>query len=158
VATATRLLNERRSQISFRDLFAAVQALRATDDNHCRACLTPIVETAESPLERAKSGVRELAELATLEADHQRRSWVHKEASESLLAELHTLEEFLETSGQRDSAVFACLRALPNNPDASDWWMSVHSSGTDETGGTPTLACFRIWSICQRAWPSVFAA
>jgi hypothetical protein len=114
VPTATRLLTERRCQISFRDLFAVVQALRAMDDNHCPACLTPIAETTRNPFERAEAGLRELAELATLEADHEGRSWVLKEASASLRAELRKLEEFLETAGRRDSAVFAYLRALPH--------------------------------------------
>jgi len=139
VAAATRLLNERRSQISFRDLFAAVQALHATDANHCPACLTPIAEATQNPFERSEAGLRELAELATLEADHQRLSRVQKEASGSLRAELRKLEEFLETSCQRDAATFSYLRALPRNPAVPAWWMSVHSPGTDETGATPAL-------------------
>jgi hypothetical protein len=133
------LLNERRSQISFRDLFAAVQSLRATDANHCPACLTPIAEATQNPFERAEAGLRELDELATLEADHERFSQLQEEASRSLRTELRKLEEFLEISGQRDSAVCAYLRALPRNPQAPDWWMSVHSSATDETGATPAL-------------------
>lgn len=139
VAAAMRLLNERRSQISFRDLFAAVQSLRATDANHCPACLTPIAETVQNPFERAEAGLQELADLADLEANQQRLTRALEETSGSLRAELRKLEEFLENSGQRDSVVCTYLRALPRNPDAPDWWMSVHSPATDETGATPSL-------------------
>jgi len=142
VAAATRLLNERRSQVSFRNLFAAVQSLRATDANHCPACLTPIAEATQNPFERAEAGLRELAELATLEADHQRLARMQEVASGSLQAELRKLEEFLENSGQRDSVVCAYLRALPRSPDAPDWWMSIHSPAADETGATPSLQQF----------------
>jgi energy-coupling factor transporter ATP-binding protein EcfA2 len=139
LAAATLLLNERRNQISFRDLFAAVQSLRSTDANHCPACLTPITEATQNPFERAEAGLRELDELATLEGDHERFSRVQEESSESLRAELHKLEEFLETHGQRDSVVCAYLRALPRNPDAPDWWVSVHFPASDETAVTPSL-------------------
>lgn len=139
VDAAAQLLTERRSQISFRHLFAAVQALRAADADHCPACLTPIGETTQNPFERAEAGLRELAELAALEADHQRLSQTQSEASRSLRAELRKLEEFLETSGQQGSVVCTYLRALPQAPDAPDWWMSVRFPEADETGATPSL-------------------
>jgi len=139
VATATRSLNERHSQISFRNLYVAVEALRSIDPYHCPACLTPIAEAAQNPFERAEAALRELEELATLEADHHRLSRSLEEASRSLRTELGKLEGFLETSDQRDSIVCAYLRALPREPAALDWWMSVHNPAADETGATPSL-------------------
>jgi len=139
VAAATRLLNERRSQISFRDLFAAVQSLRDADPDHCPACLTPVTDSTSNPFERAERGLRELAEVATLEADHQRLSRIQEEASRSLRGELRKLEEFLVASDQEGSVVSTYLRALPHNPDAPNWWMSVRTPAADKTGATPSL-------------------
>lgn len=136
---AAQMLNERSRQISYRDLFAAVQALRAADADHCPACLTPIAEAAQNPFERAEAGLRELAELAALEADHQRLTQVQGEASRALRAELGKLCEFIEAAGHRGSVVCGYLRALQSTPDAPDWWMSVHPPEADETGATPSL-------------------
>ena len=134
-----RSLNERRSQVSFRDLFATVLALRATGPDHCPACLTPITEAARNPFERAEAGLQELAGLAALEADHQLRSREREEASRSLRAELRKLAEFLEASDQRESLVFTYLKALPVDPNTPNWWKLVQAPQMDETGATPSL-------------------
>lgn len=139
MVAAARELEERRSQISFRDLFAAVQILRDTDADHCPACLTPIAEAAQDPFKRAEAGLRELAELAALEVEHLRLSQALEEGTRSLRTELRKLEEFLEAAGQRSSVVCAYLRMLPRDPNAPKWWMSVYSSTTDETDATPSL-------------------
>jgi hypothetical protein len=129
LVAAAQVLDERRSQISFRALFAAVQALRDAEPNRCPACLTPIVVATQDPFERAEAGLRELAELAALETDHQKLSRAQEEVSRLLRAELRRLEEFLMASGQQDSVACVYLRALPRDPDASDWWKSVNSPG-----------------------------
>ena len=132
-------MNERRSQVSFRDLFATVLALRATGPDHCPACLTPITEAARNPFELAEAGLQELAGLAALEADHQLRSREREEASRSLRAELRKLAEFLEVSDQRESLVFTYLKALPVDPNTPHWRKLVQAPQMDETGATPSL-------------------
>lgn len=139
VATSHRALDERRSQVSFRQLFAAVQALSAEHEDRCPACLTPVSQVASNPFERADAGLRELEELARLEADHERLRRAAGEASRALRAGLSNLEEFMTSEGQADTAIGAYLRALPRNPDAPDWWMAAHSREMDETGAAPLL-------------------
>lgn len=139
VAAAAQALNERRNQVSFRDLFAAVQALRAVSLEHCPACLTPIGNAVQNPFDRAEAGLRDLAELAALEADHQRLARAQEEASRSLRAELRKLQDFLEGLGQHESVVCDYLSMLEPNPDAPGWWMAVRVPAADETGVTPSM-------------------
>lgn len=123
LAATTRDLEAKRNQISFRDLFAAVQQLRATDSEHCPACLTPLAQATRNPFERAEAGLQELAELANMEADRERISGALAEAGRTLRAELRKVEGFLETAGQRESPVRAYLVALPRNrtPRIGGW-------------------------------------
>jgi len=134
-----RALDERRSQVSFRHMFIAVQALRADHPEHCPACLTPIEHAAINPFERADGGLRELEELARLEADHEQLRQSRGEASRALRTGLGNLEEFLRGENPADTLVGSYLRALPPNPDTHDWWTAVHSPETDATGATPSL-------------------
>jgi energy-coupling factor transporter ATP-binding protein EcfA2 len=139
VANSQRGLDARRSQVSFRQLFAALQALRAEHEDRCPACLTPIANSASNPFDRADEGLRELEELARLETDHDRLRRAAGATSRALRAGLRTLEEFLASESRADTFVGRYLRNLPGNPDAPDWWMAVHSPETDETGATPSL-------------------
>lgn len=139
LAISQRGLDERRSQVSFRQLFVAVQALRAQHEDRCPACLTPIAEVASNPFERADMGLGELEELARLEAEHDRLQRAVDEASRAMRTGLRDLEKFLASEGRADSLVGAYLQALPHNPDAPDWWIAVYSPEADKTGTTPSL-------------------
>lgn len=139
LAASQRCLDERRSQLSFKQLFAAVQALRVEHEDCCPACLTPIDLVASNPFERAEAGMRELEELVRLEADRDRLQQAAAEASRDLRTGLRGLEEFLVSEGQADTLVGSYLRALPRDPEAPDWWKLVYSSESDEAGATPSL-------------------
>lgn len=139
VAASQRELDQRRSQVSYRQLFAAVRALRDEHWDQCPACLTPLANTASNPFDRADAGLRNLEELARLEAEHERLRGAASDASRALRAGLHDLERFLESEGQNDDVVGAYLRALPGNPESPYWWVSVYSPETDEAEATPSF-------------------
>ncbi len=139
VAASRRALDERRSQVSFRQLFSAVQALRDEHGDRCPACLTPLANVASNPFDRATAGLRELEELGRLEAEHERLRLAASDTSRILRAGLRGLEEFLNGDGQGDGVVGAYLRALPDNPEPALWWAAVQSQETEETGATPSL-------------------
>ncbi len=149
VVTSQHALDDRRSQVSFRQLFAAVQALRAEHHDRCPACLTPIAEAVTNPFERADTGIRELQELAALEAEHEQLRKEAIEASRSLLVNLQNLGEFLRSEGQSETLVGRYLRALPRNTDVPDWWIAVHTPETDVTGATPSLE--QIFQVADQA-------
>jgi len=139
VAIAERSLNERSSQVSFRDMYVAVQALRTADPERCPACLTPLAEATQNPFERAEAGLQQLAELATLETEHQNLSRELEAAERALLTELGKLGEFLESTDLRDSTVCDYVRGLPPALGAPGWWMSVCSPATGRPAATPSL-------------------
>jgi energy-coupling factor transporter ATP-binding protein EcfA2 len=136
---STRLLEDRRSQVSFQDLYNAVLVLRADDPDHCPACRTPIAEVAESPFARAEVGLGELKELAALQADDLRLRGELDDASRTLREELRKLHDFLGAQGEGNGLVITYIAALPGRVETHDWWIGVLSPEADETGATPTL-------------------
>ncbi len=139
VAECQRRLDERSSQVSFRQLFGVVLALRAQNEGLCPACLTPVAQVATNPFERADAGLRGLEDLALLEAERDRARRTAGDASRALLAGLRNLEEFLKSEGQPYSPVGAFLRTLPINPDTLDWWVLPHTPVPNGTGAELTV-------------------
>ncbi len=149
VATSRRALEERRNEVSFRDLFATVQSLRADHPDRCPACLTPLAQVATDPFKRAHDGLAQLEELARLEAENERNSRARDEASRALRAGIRNLEEFMISEGQSDDPVYAQLCELSRSPDTNDWWAPLHSSTSDRVGGT--LSIVQLLEIGDRA-------
>lgn len=134
-----RNLQARRSQVSFRDLFAAVQRLRNEHPDRCPACLTPLDQVTSNPFDRADAELVELQEIALLEANAQQASETATEASRTLRAELRKIEAFLQMVEEADSLVGTYVSGLPEVPNTLDWWKAVHTSGEEECGATPSL-------------------
>lgn len=139
LAASKRVLEERRSQVSFRHLFIAVQALQAEHGDRCPACLTPVADAPADPFARATEGLRELEELARLETQHEQHRRELEEAGRELRTGLRNLEEFLAGENRQNDPVCAYLRGLPRNPEGSGWWTAIHTSEADTSGATPSL-------------------
>src|SRR5690606_38664142 len=124
---------------SFRNLFAAVQSLRAERDDQCPACLTPIDRVARNPFDRAEAGLVELEELVQLEEQALQARQSLDEAGRQLRAELRSLEAFLLSEGEADTPVYAYLNGLAPAPDVPDWWTPVLSEDEGQVDATPSL-------------------
>lgn len=146
---SVQILEERRSQIVFRDLYESVLALRAEDPDHCPACRTPIAETAENPFALAEEGLRGLRELAELQENDQRLKGNLDEASRALRDELQKLHSFLETQGEGNRIIAIYIAGLPRRPESLGWWKGVYTPEADETGATPSLE--QILAVADRA-------
>lgn len=149
VSRATRNLHARRDQVSFRDLFAAVQRLRDDHPDRCPACLTRLEQVMSNPFDRADAGLRELQEIAALEADVQRISEAAAETSRTLRTELRKIEAFLQSVEEADSLVGTYVRGLPEVPNTLDWWKAIHTPDANEGGATPSLE--QILEVADRA-------
>ena len=136
---SAEILEERRSQVSFHDLYKSVLALRAEDPDHCPACRTPISETAENPFARAESGIQELQELAELQENDRRLNGALDDASRTLRDELQKLFGFLETQGEVNGIVASYIAGLSRQPETPNWWKVFYAPEDDVTGATPSL-------------------
>lgn len=149
VAAYQNGLEQRRNQLSFRNLFAAVQSLRAERNDQCPACLTSIDRVASNPFERAEVGLAELEELAQLEEQALQARQLLDEAGRHLRAELRSLEAFLLSEGEADTPMYAYLSGLAPAPDVPDWWARVLSEGEGQVDATPLLD--QLLEIARRA-------
>ncbi|MBY0160202.1 chromosome segregation protein SMC [Cytobacillus firmus] len=60
-------LEKSKSQISFKQLFTAIQELKITSNGKCPACLSPIENVVKNPFEHAEEKLIEFNELAIME-------------------------------------------------------------------------------------------
>lgn len=146
---SVQMLEERRSQIVFRDLYESVLALRAEDPDHCPACRTPIAEAAQNPFTLAEEGLRGLLELAELQENDQRIKGILDEASHALRDELQKLHSFLETQGEENGIIAIYIAGLPRRHESLDWWKGVYVPEVDESGATPSLE--QVLAVADRA-------
>jgi recombinational DNA repair ATPase RecF len=84
---AMRKLSERAGEVSFSKLYEAVLAL-SEGANACPACGTDLANVKENPFERAKQGLVELNELATLQTRAKAQQESCSEAMRSLWSEV----------------------------------------------------------------------
>lgn len=139
VAAIANTLQERQTQLSFRDLYVAVQSLGVADASQCPACETLIANTATNPFERAARGLDQLRDLAELEERHDAAVRALDQAGRDLREELRNIFSFLERAGARDSIVYRHLAALPRTPEGPAWWLPVLHPERDGSGNTPSL-------------------
>lgn len=139
LAGSKRALEEKSSQVSFRHLFIAVQALQPEHGDRCPACLTPVADAATDPFARATEGLLMLEELAQLETRHEQHRRELEEAARQLHAALRNLEEFLIGENRQADPVCVYLQGLPRTPGDAGWWTALYAPETDPTGSTPSL-------------------
>jgi recombinational DNA repair ATPase RecF len=139
LADSKRALEERSSQVSFRHLFTAVQALQPELGDRCPACLTPVADAATNPFVRATEGLLTLKELARLETEHEQHRRELEEAARQLDAGLRNLEEFLIGENRQADPVCVYLQGLPRNFGGVGWWTVMYAAEADAIGVTPAL-------------------
>lgn len=139
LTASQRALDARSGEVSFHQLFSAVQALQADQGDRCPACLTPLTSAATNPFARAAEGVRTLEELARLESEREECRRSLEDAGRELRVGLGNLEAFLRSEHRGDAPLCVHLRNLPLNPNGAGWWTAFYSSESDASGATPSL-------------------
>jgi len=134
----------RSSQVSFKDLYTSVLALKATEGDHCPACDTPLagpVGVTKNPYEKALHGLTQLKELGELQEERDKVRNEGAEASRELRRQLGLLAGFVLACEEQDSTVGQYVCALPAEPHAG-WWADVYSSQPQDglnAGGDPGM-------------------
>jgi recombinational DNA repair ATPase RecF len=118
-------LEARSSQVSFKDLYTAVLALRVTEGDHCPACDTPLADSKSNPFEKAAAGLAQLKELGDLQEEFKAAQTKVTTASQELHRQLATLAAFVVAHEEQETPVGRYLTILVAEP-AGDWWEAVY--------------------------------
>jgi len=117
-------LEAQRSQLSFRNLFNAVNELRLENPKTCPACLTPLQKVVANPYHRAEQGLAELAHLSEIE---QKICDAKKAEHEFLLRLFRILKLALDFDISSNDNKFSKVINLPNSEDEAkaEWWLDL---------------------------------
>lgn len=126
-------LEERSSQVSFKDLYTAVLALQATHGDHCPACDTPLAEAKTNPFEKATTGLADLRELGELQEQRDAAQRKVGTASRELRRQLGSLFAFLVANEEQETPVGRYLAGLAAEP-AGEWWSAVYPARPPQEG------------------------
>jgi recombinational DNA repair ATPase RecF len=121
-------LQARSSQVSFKDLYTAVLALRATEGDHCPACETPLTgqfHVAVDPYSKATEGLAQLEELGELQEERNTAQNEVATASRELCRQLATLTAFVAAQEEQETPLGRYLTGLAAEP-AEDWWTMIY--------------------------------
>ncbi len=133
LAAIAAKLEVRSSQVSFKALYTAVLALKATHGDHCPACDTPLADVKSNPFERATAGLADLKELGELQEQLATAEHNVATASRELGRQLGCLSAFLAAHEEQETPVGRFLVALPVEP-AGEWWSAVYPARPPQEG------------------------
>jgi energy-coupling factor transporter ATP-binding protein EcfA2 len=110
-------LAKRAGEISFSQLYRAVLEL-SEGANACPACGTPLNAVAQNPFERAKAGLQQLAELATIQA---REAGLRIELTEALRVLWEEVRKVIQLSDVHLHAQYQAAQLPPLAPANLPW-------------------------------------
>lgn len=126
-------LSSRQGEVSFKQLYLAVEALRATSPERCPACDTPLEGpngVVQDPYEKAKTGLTALGELAHLEDRHTEAKEEVVRTSKALQETLRKVSEFAANLDTPEPMVVRALQGIPVEA-TGEWWQSLLEPGSD---------------------------
>ncbi len=116
--------------LSFKQLYEAVTALGAVNQDECPACKTPIAKVTRNPFDLAPQELAKLAHLAQLQ---QERDQIQGEISNTLKLIYQTLQVATSRLGSAESP--NPLRSLLVELDSDInlvWWQALNNVGEDQ--------------------------
>lgn len=137
----TAELVSKADQVSFKELYSSVLALKSVSEDRCPACDTPLtgpVKVLSNPFEKATSGLLHLADLASLQESQKKARSSVEQAATALRTKLDVLSQFLIINGEQNTAVFDYLHTLPTQISTA-WWKSVYETNADLEPGLSIL-------------------
>lgn len=142
-------LEARSSQVSFKDLYAAVLALRATEGDHCPACDTPLADAKTNPFDKAMVGLAQLKELGELQDECKTAQGKVAAASRELRRQLSIMAAFIVSNGEQETPLGRYLAGLATEPEG-DWWTAVYPGRAPEEGVTAAVTLEEILAVADR--------
>lgn len=109
---------ERATDISYKDLYSAVQKLKTLDLDTCPACDTSLGNTTKNPFDKADSALKALNELVELE---EKIAATEKKIEEASAVLLSTLQAISRHSDKTQSTVYLALNDISAS-SGDRWW------------------------------------
>ena len=143
-------LEDRSSQVSFKDLYTAVLALQATEGDHCPACDTPLTNVKSNPFEKAAAGLAQLKELGEMQEQFKVAQGKVTTASRELRRQLGILASFVASHSEQGTPVGQYLAGLAAEP-AGQWWaMIAPAEAQNEGGASADMTLDELLAIADR--------
>ncbi|MFY9327456.1 MAG: AAA family ATPase [Georgfuchsia sp.] len=143
-------LEARSSQVSFKDLYTAVLALRSSESDHCPACDTPLAHSKSNPFDKATAGLAQLKELGELQEERKTAQDKVATASREIRRQLANLAAFVATHGEQETPVGCYLAGLAAEP-AGDWWTAIYPARAPQEGRAAAIVTLeQILAIADR--------
>lgn len=154
LAVLSAQLEQRRAEVNFKALYEALQGLEQDGFEYCPACTTPLrgdKAVLQNPFQRARSGLAELAQLATLQRQHADAAATTRQATQTLKALLLRVSSVPLTEGLNVPRLSGAIRAVGEEP-VGPWWQSLdQASGDTDTEGRPITFWRIAEELCRRA-------
>jgi recombinational DNA repair ATPase RecF len=131
-------LKARSNQVSFKDLYTALLALRAIERDHCPACGTPLAHVMSNPFDRATAGLAQLKELGDLQESAKTAQGNVANASRELRRQLTVLATFVALQEEHETPVGRYLSGLAVDP-VGDWWTAVYPTKPAHEGAVANI-------------------
>lgn len=119
-------------QISFKQLYEAVKAVKESSSEQCPACQTPLSQVSIDPFVNAETELKKLEHLGVLQNEAQ-------DLEKNINASLRELSKVVDTccSYYKDNNVLHSVQILGDKSISIDWWHSLFQKLDDEL--TPLL-------------------
>ncbi|HEX5277062.1 MAG TPA: AAA family ATPase [Fluviicoccus sp.] len=144
------ILEARRNQVSFKELYTAILSLQASHSTHCPACDTPLVDAVSDPFEKAKAGLNDLKELGELQEQLKAAQGTAATASRELRRQLGIVATFLTAAGEHKAPTARYILGLAAEP-VGTWWRVVYQAHPVlEDAVTDTVTLETILAVVNR--------
>lgn len=120
-------LAQRAAEVSFLDLYRAVQALNQDDAEACPACETPLADVRRNPFEKAAAGLELLQDLAALQEEQRRLKAACVQVSRRLRDQLKVAHRFAPFA---DPALVLLVEWIEQDEEVPIWATGLLNRGT----------------------------
>lgn len=118
-------LKEKQKGISFQSLYTAILELQNFEGDHCPACDTLLNEVKQDPFDKAKEGLEQLKDLASLQEKQQVEQRKLSLFSQHLRQKLEKISSFLVSKSKNVPLVSEYLNSLHEEPEGY-WWLEIY--------------------------------
>lgn len=142
--SVSKEFESKRNELSFRDLYTAIEKLQEINQDACPACDTPLESVVQNPFEKAEAGKVTLAHLSELELSLEEAKNASDESSKSLYTAIQDALSFARENSLYPDEIEHISQIIPTDANQlnKQWWVSL-----EESLPTTTASEINAWSV-----------